>query len=213
MTCFFLFWNVTNYWSIKLNIFMIHPPPNIILVTSYYCCTFLFLALPRDCSDICGGNAVFQIFPNTSDPNGFDVYCAFGSDGNIWTVRILIRVEAIFVQISTPHTHIYNIYFMGEWNIFFWYHRVKLSVHISTNWLWRQIREITKLPNIEQSSKGKGKTHWLTNRQNQSTIGQLGEPQWSWLSTGISKEMVVLIRFYGAKPPASITVKRFRMSL
>jgi hypothetical protein len=31
------------------------------------------------------------------------------------------------------------------------------------------IRVITKLPNTEQSSKGKGKTHKSINRQNQST--------------------------------------------
>jgi hypothetical protein len=31
------------------------------------------------------------------------------------------------------------------------------------------IRVITKLPNTEQSSKGKGKTYKSTNRQNQST--------------------------------------------
>jgi len=37
-----------------------------------------------------------------------------------------------------------------------------------------QIRVITKLPNTEQSSKGKVKTHKSTNRQNQSTTGKLG---------------------------------------
>ena len=41
----------------------------------------------------------------------------------------------------------------------------------------RTIRAITKLPNTEQSSKGKGKTHKSTNRQNQSTTGKLGKPQ------------------------------------
>jgi hypothetical protein len=35
-----------------------------------------------------------------------------------------------------------------------------------------------KLPNTEQSFKGKGKTHKSTNRQNQSTTGKLGKPQW-----------------------------------
>jgi hypothetical protein len=35
------------------------------------------------------------------------------------------------------------------------------------------IREITKLPNSEQSYKGKVKTHNYINRQNQSTIGKL----------------------------------------
>jgi len=39
------------------------------------------------------------------------------------------------------------------------------------------IRVITKLPNTEQSSKGKGKTHKSTNRQNQSTTGKLGKLQ------------------------------------
>ena len=39
------------------------------------------------------------------------------------------------------------------------------------NWLNEkgQIRVITKLPNSEQSYKGKVKTHKYTNRQNQST--------------------------------------------
>jgi hypothetical protein len=39
------------------------------------------------------------------------------------------------------------------------------------------IRVITKLPNTEQSSKGKGKTHKSINRQNQSTTGKLGKLQ------------------------------------
>ena len=58
-----------------------------------------------------------------------------------------------------------------------------------------QIKVITKLPNTEQSSKGKGKTHKSTNRQNQSTTGKLGKPQCPLLGTGISKEMVGWIRF------------------
>ena len=57
------------------------------------------------------------------------------------------------------------------------------------------IRVITKLPNSEQSSKGKVKTHKYINRQNQSTTGKLWKPWWSWLGTGISKEMVGWIRF------------------
>jgi hypothetical protein len=36
-----------------------------------------------------------------------------------------------------------------------------------------QIRVITKLPNSEQSYKGKVKTHNYINRQNQSTSGKL----------------------------------------
>ena len=45
--------------------------------------------------------------------------------------------------------------------------------------LVEEIRLITKLPNSEQSFKGKVKTLMYINRQNQSTTG-----------TGISKEMV-----------------------
>jgi hypothetical protein len=41
--------------------------------------------------------------------------------------------------------------------------------------LWR-IRVITKLPNSEQSYKGKVKTHNYINRQNQSTTGKLWKP-------------------------------------
>jgi len=39
--------------------------------------------------------------------------------------------------------------------------------------LKERIRVITKLPNSEQSSKGKVKTHKYINRQNQSTTGKL----------------------------------------
>jgi hypothetical protein len=57
------------------------------------------------------------------------------------------------------------------------------------------IRVITKLPNSEQSYKGKVKTHNYINRQNQSTTGKLWKPYWPWLGTSISKEMVGWIRF------------------
>jgi hypothetical protein len=38
---------------------------------------------------------------------------------------------------------------------------------------YQQIKVITKLPNSEQSYKGKVKTHNYINRQNQSTTGKL----------------------------------------
>jgi hypothetical protein len=60
-------------------------------------------------------------------------------------------------------------------------------------YLKQWIRVITKLPNSEQSYKGKVNTHNYINRQNQSTTGKLWNPQ--WLGTGISKEMVGWIRF------------------
>ena len=42
--------------------------------------------------------------------------------------------------------------------------------------VWINIRVITKLPNSEQSSKGKVKTHNYINRQNQSTTENLWKP-------------------------------------
>ena len=39
-----------------------------------------------------------------------------------------------------------------------------------------KIKVITKLPNPEQSHKGKAKTHNYINRQNQSTTGKLWKP-------------------------------------
>jgi hypothetical protein len=39
-----------------------------------------------------------------------------------------------------------------------------------------KIKVITKLPNSEQSYKGKVKTHNYINRQNQSTTGKLWKP-------------------------------------
>ena len=63
------------------------------------------------------------------------------------------------------------------------------------------IRIITKLPNTEQSSKGKVKT------QNQSTTGKLGKPQWPWLGTGISKEMVVESDFTAPNLPLPLRLK------
>ena len=105
-----------------------------------------------------------------------------------------------------------------NWNLAWWYHRSLDKIpFVNYSFIFYiiclSIRVITKLPNTEQSSKGKGKTHKSINRQNQSTTGKLGKPQWRWLGTGIFKEMVGWIRFYGAKPPASITVKRFRLLL
>ena len=41
---------------------------------------------------------------------------------------------------------------------------------------WGTMRVITKLPNSEQSYKGKVKTHNYINRQNQSTTGKLWKP-------------------------------------
>ena len=57
------------------------------------------------------------------------------------------------------------------------------------------MRVMTKLPNSEQSYKGKVKSHKYKNRKNQSTTGKLWKSLWPWLGTGISKEMMGWIRF------------------
>ena len=62
----------------------------------------------------------------------------------------------------------------------------------------RQIRVITKLPNTEQSSKGKVKTHKSINRQNQSTTGKLGNRNGPDLVQAFLKKWWIESRFYGA---------------
>ena len=55
-------------------------------------------------------------------------------------------------------------------------YRLLLLTKLNQNKLKLQslkIRVITKLPNSEQSYKGKVKTHKYINRQNQSTTGKL----------------------------------------
>jgi hypothetical protein len=55
---------------------------------------------------------------------------------------------------------------------------IKLNTTIWWNIMAKNktIRVITKLPNSEQSYKGKVKTHKYINRQNQSTTGKLWKP-------------------------------------
>ena len=51
-----------------------------------------------------------------------------------------------------------------------------LNIDGQHSYEYQQIRVITKLPNSEQSYKGKVKTHNYINRQNQSTTGKLWKP-------------------------------------
>jgi hypothetical protein len=73
--------------------------------------------------------------------------------------------------------------------IFFWHHAIIWDLVLSSKVMtmcnesinsdgkqfhpYQQIKVITKLPNSEQSYKGKVKTHNYINRQNQSTTGKL----------------------------------------
>ena len=57
--------------------------------------------------------------------------------------------------------------------------KIKWNINITNNTSgtkWLQIKVITKLPNSEQSYKGKVKTHNYINRQNQSPTGKLWKP-------------------------------------
>ena len=85
------------------------------------------------------------------------------------------------------------------------------QLHLYKVIIFASIKVITKLPNSEQPYKGKVQTHNYTNRQNQSTTGKLWKPQWPWLGTGTSKEMVGRTRLQGAKPPAPTTAQRLRL--
>ena len=58
----------------------------LVTCSNCYALFFSILDLPRDCSDVRSGNGVYQMYPNTSEPNCFTVYCEIGSDGNTWTV-------------------------------------------------------------------------------------------------------------------------------
>ena len=50
---------------------------------------------------------------------------------------------------------------------------LRLTLSLNDSLIDRYIKVITKLPNSEQSYKGKVKTHNYINRQNQSTTGKL----------------------------------------
>ena len=74
--------------------------------------------------------------------------------------------------------------------------------------LW-QIRVITKLPNSEQSYKGKVKTHKYVNRQNQSTTGNCENRNDSDLAQAFLKKWWVESDFKAPNLPLSL---RFKVS-
>ena len=72
-----------------------------------------------------------------------------------------------------------------------------------------QIRVITKLPNSEQSYKGKVKTHKYINRQNQSTTGKLGKCNDPDLVQAFPKKWWVESDFTAPNLPLSLRFKGF----
>ena len=96
-----------------------------------------------------------------------------------------------FLSMSEPTTHIKLLHIERlsyGWYLFWIFTRVVSSLILWSAFelpkntyfcqFWRNswIRVITKLPNSEQSYKGKVKTHKYINRQNQSTTGKLWKP-------------------------------------
>ena len=103
------------------------------------------------------------------------------------------------------HTIMYRVwYFLLRNNCIFMVHKSRIfgcvwvattyfvtliylwSILIYLELIWYPIMVITKLPNSEQFSKEKVKTHKYINRQNQSTTWKLWKPWWPSLGTGIS---------------------------
>jgi hypothetical protein len=76
-------------------------------------------------------------------------------------------------------------------------------------WPFNTIREITKLPNSEQSYKGKVKTHNYINRQNQSTTGKLWKRNDPDLVQAFLKKWWVESYFKAPNLPLSL---RFKVS-
>ena len=86
-------------------------------------------------------------------------------------------LDTLFRLKHTPRLHLFTI--RSEWLLSNYPKTILRHIFWCPNFVtnvktWRSIRVITKLPNTEQSPKGKIKTHKSTNRQNQSTTGKLG---------------------------------------
>ena len=73
-----------------------------------------------------------------------------------------------FILVITHAGKVCNAY----WRVTSFIHRVASVIRMVAG----LIKVITKLPNSEQSYKGKVKTHNYINRQNQSTTGKLWKP-------------------------------------
>ena len=107
-----------------------------------------------------------------------------------WSMFRMFRICSDFFRISSTKTGIFRIswLFSDWWYVFLHTALLMLCRLVVPYWQMDQwklessnqfsftIRVITKLPNSEQSYKGKVKTHKYINRQNQSTTGKLWKP-------------------------------------
>jgi hypothetical protein len=82
-----------------------------------------------------------------------------------------------------------------------------LFMYYNTQMLLLQIRVITKLPNSEQSHKGKVKTHKYINRQNQSKTGKLWKRNDPDLVQAFLKKWWVESDFKAPNLPLSLRLK------
>jgi hypothetical protein len=90
------------------------------------------------------------------------------------------KIQQYGRQVSLKSEKIWEIQKKGKLNSeMIWKIRKKSRLLSEMIWkIWKKNKSnsekvITKLPNSEQSSKGKVKTHRYINRQNQSTTGKL----------------------------------------
>ena len=97
---------------------------------------------------------------SSSASKSVEIFCA-----EIYWERLFFRAESSLIQSSCRS-------FIG---VIVPYEISKVNFHVETKNLvsMSEIKVITKLPNSEQSYKGKVKTHNYINRQNQSTTGKL----------------------------------------
>jgi hypothetical protein len=133
----------------------------------------------RICSDFSDNvQNLFRLFRKCSECSEYSV--------NVQNVQNLFRL----FRISSTKTGIFRISWLCSdcWYVFLHTALLMLCRLVFPYWQMDQwklessnqfsftIRVITKLPNSEQSYKGKVKTHKYINRQNQSTTGKLWKP-------------------------------------
>ena len=84
-----------------------------------------------------------------------------------WSVWVVSSVEGLMSAVCVCT----QVVFSPTASLFAFHWSIRLAFLLLV-----EVRVITKLPNSEQSYKGKVKTHKYINRQNQSTTGKLWKP-------------------------------------
>jgi hypothetical protein len=140
----------------------------------------------RICSDF--SDNVQNLFRKCSECSEYSVNVQ--NVQNVQSMFRMFRICSDFFRISSTKTGIFRISWLWSdcWYVFLHTALLMLCRLVVPYWQMDQwklessnqfsftIRVITKLPNSEQSYKGKVKTHKFINRQNQSTTGKLWKP-------------------------------------